>query len=231
VQPLVDAERKPGFGVALEASSDWRSGNTELFLSSGSALGRYRHERHVVFALVKAELGLQEKRLLLGREFEHLRYRVDATGPLQLEAFLQHDRDSKRRLALRAVAGSGPRFLVLQRERGELAAGVAYMLELERLRSGPESDAGQRTLAHRASVSLGGGFAVTDLLRLGGALYWQPRFDRVKDTRALGEVELGVAVTERLALKVTFSAAYDTEPPVGLRRLDTALKNTLLVHF
>ncbi len=64
---------------------------------------------------------------------------------------MQHDRDEFRRLSWRVVSGMGFRFFVVATEPFDLALGVAYMQELERLDNGPYHDSGEQQLAHRLS--------------------------------------------------------------------------------
>jgi len=60
VQPLLAKhEMRPGLGLALEASLDWRTGNVNLLLAAANLVARYRHGRHHLFLLGHAEIGIK----------------------------------------------------------------------------------------------------------------------------------------------------------------------------
>ncbi|HVZ31714.1 MAG TPA: hypothetical protein VG963_04770, partial [Polyangiaceae bacterium] len=59
VQPLITDPNRPGLGVVLDSSLDLRTGNTQLFLLSGSGLVRYRYGRQLVFVLARQDYGVQ----------------------------------------------------------------------------------------------------------------------------------------------------------------------------
>ncbi|MFH0902875.1 MAG: DUF481 domain-containing protein [Pseudomonadota bacterium] len=231
VRPLLAGDKESGASGAVEGSLDWRTGNTELLLVSGNVLARYRAGVHRVFMMTRAELGMQSGGRFLDKDFEHLRYQWEAFPRVHLETFAQHDRDEFRRLSLRALWGGGPRSLLVSSKAFELELGIAYMLEIERLREGPESDAGDTTLAHRASACIAAVLRVEKGVNLGETIYLQPRLDRPRDVRVLSETELLVEFAKRFALKVAFAAMVDSEPPIGLRRLDTTLKSSLQFRF
>jgi hypothetical protein len=231
VQPLFTAEDHPGFAGQLEASADWRTGNVRFLLVSGNASVRYRGGDNLLLAYVRGELGLQGGNQFVGRTFEHLRYRRRLVDWLQLEGFVQHDRDNFRRLALRMLAGAGPRVTFVQSKSWDLSLGVAYMAEYELLREGDFPDSGLELLNHRLSAYIVSSLKVNELLRFGFTLYAQPRLDDPRDLRSLVELDLRVSITTHFGIKLTFSAAYDSQPPAGLQPLDTALKSSVQFGF
>ncbi len=231
VQPLLAKEPHPGFAAAVEAAVDWRTGNTDLLLVSGSALGRYHLGRHLVFAYVRGELGKKSGANFIDRDLEHLRYRLRVLRFVDGEAFVQHDRDAFRRLALRAIGGAGPRLQIARSRLVEAAVAVAYMLEYERLREGKEPDAGRATLAHRLSGYVTLFVRVGERLKIGHTVFVQPRLDARRDVRLLSETELLVAATQHVALKNSLTLTFDSQPPVGVSALDTTLKSSIQISF
>ena len=75
----------------------------------------------LVLALARGEYSEGRGVKLAEKTFEHLR--------VLWEAFVQHEYDAFRRLSLRAVAGTGPALRLVERTRGSLTAGVAYLVE------------------------------------------------------------------------------------------------------
>jgi hypothetical protein len=231
VQPLLAKEAEPGLSAATEGSLDWRTGNVSLLIFSGSLITRYRRGRHLLFCLARGDETLNAGTRLLFKHLEHLRYRLDLVGPLQLEAFGQVEQDQARRVWPRALVGGGPRLTLIGSDNLDLAIAAAYMLEYQRFRPVGEPDDGQEELVHRLSSYVVLIVRATNILKLGETFYVQPRFDDASDIRLLSETELLVTVTEHLALKSALYLAYDSTPPLGIHHLDTGLKTTLQASF
>jgi hypothetical protein len=231
VQPLLAREAQPGLSAALEGAVDWRTGNTNLVLVSGSGSARYRSGRHLVFAMARGEEGFNAGNRIVFKHLEHLRYRVDVLGALQLEAFVQFEQDYARRLWPRALAGAGPRYTIVRGERVDLAVAVAFMEEYQRLRAVGQPDDHAIEWARRLSTYAVVALRLTEILRLGETVYVQPRLDDARDVRMLSETELLVTVKERFALKTAFTVAHDSRPPIGIKSLDTGLKSALQISF
>lgn len=233
VQPLIAAKQGSEDRVTFvaEASADVRSGNTQLVALSGSALCEVRRGRHLFFLLARGDFAEKSGDPFVSKDLEHFRYRITLTGPLEIESFIQHDRDDFRRLALRALVGVGPR-LHLHPSRGfEVAVGAAGMLEHERLGGGDELDAGDDYTNARLSTYLFLSTEVGPRLKLGNTTYVQPRVDRANDVRAFNELAVLAKANDHLSLKLTFTSAYDSAPPEGVIPLDTTLKGALQVTF
>jgi hypothetical protein len=231
VQPLLAKEAEPGLSTAIEGSADWRTGNVSLWAFSGSLITRYRRGRHLLFFLGRGEETLSGGDRILFKHLEHLRYRVDLVGPMQMEAFGQIEQDQGRRMWPRALIGGGPRLAILGSNAIDLAVAAAYMLEYQHLRPVGELDDGNNEIAHRLSTYIVLTVRASNILKLGETFYVQPRFDDVGDLRLLSESELLVTITDHVALKSTLYMAYDSSPPLGIQRLDTGLKTTLQASF
>ncbi|WP_437314607.1 DUF481 domain-containing protein [Sorangium sp. So ce385] len=232
VQPVIAANGdKNGLAVAVEGSADVRTGNTRLVALAGGVIAGYRAGRHQVFAMARAEFSEEAGDPIVNKDLEHLRYRLTIAGPLEAEAFVQHDRDDFRRLALRALLGAGPRLRVTPFEGFEAAVGAALMLEHEQLAAGPEPDAGEQVTDARLSTYLLLATSVTPHLKLGNTFYLQPRLDRGGDVRVLSETSLLATATKHLSIKMALSSAYDAAPPEGVVPLDATLKSALQVTF
>lgn len=232
VQPLIAADdTKQGPTLAIEGGADIRRGNTDLLNFTGSFIGQYRSGRHLAFILLRGEYSEGAGETLTNKDLEHLRYRVSVTGPFAMEAFVQHDRDEFRRLALRTVAGVGPRLHIVSWAGLQISLGAAYMFEFERLAKGDEPDAGDDLFGHRLSSYVVMSMSVAESLSIGFTMYLQPRLTRWSDVRVLGETSLVSKITKRLATKMTLTNAFDSAPPAGVLPLDTTLKASLQVSY
>lgn len=233
VQPLIAAKQgsEDHINFVAEASADVRSGNTELVALAGSALCEVRRGRHLFFLLARGDFAEKSGDPFVSKDLEHFRYRITVNGPVEVESFIQHDRDDFRRLALRALVGAGPRLHLNPFAGFEVALGAAVMLEHERLAKGPEVDAGDDYTNARLSTYLILSTEVGPRLKLGNTTYVQPRVDRESDVRAFNELAVLAKANDHLSLKLTFTSAYDSAPPEGVIPLDTTLKGALQVTF
>lgn len=228
---LAKPPEKDGVAAQLEAKLDWREGNNQLFEVGGGGSLLVRRGRLLGLAIARGEYGNAGEGIAIARKsFEHVRVRMTIDERWRWEAFAQHEYDQFRRLSVRALAGSGPAFQLVNTDRVAALAGVAYLFEFERLdhRSGV-ADRGRRDFASRGSLYVTG----TEKLGAGASIvqtiYIQPRLDDFGDVRLLGELAVTSKLTKRIALTDGFVVAYDRTPPDGVRRYDTQLKVGLLV--
>ncbi|MEQ9323701.1 MAG: DUF481 domain-containing protein, partial [Polyangiaceae bacterium] len=98
-----------GFGGRVATSGKWVSGNVDQTEIEGSLSLRYRYDRHLWLLFGSGAFGQLNGERSVNKNTAHFRYRVDVTGPLQLEAFVQTDRNEFRRRKSRTVFGGGPR--------------------------------------------------------------------------------------------------------------------------
>ena len=225
VQPLVAKhEMRPGFGIAIEGAVDWRTGNIELLLASGNVIARYRHGRHHLFLLGHGEIGVSSGNTFLSKDVEHLRYRVAIAGPIDVETFVQHDRDQFRRMQLRMVWGGGPRLRLVMTRRVECAVAADYMGEYEQVYQDSQPDAGATRVMHRIStyatvvVRLGPRFSLAE------TVYAQPRIGLPQDIRMLEDAELLASVSDHISLKLGWSLTFESVPPIAVKPLDTGMR-------
>jgi hypothetical protein len=231
-------EPAAGWSGQLTTTVDWRTGNTDLVLVGGSATALHRRGRALGLAILRGEYGEGNGTRLSQKSFEHLRLRVALDAPRApspaaapaaprwlWEVFAQHEYDAFRRLSVRALAGTGPAVRLVRRARGSVVAGLAYLLEYERLdaRAGV-ADPGATSLAHRASAYLTGSVHLDARLTATATAYAQPRVDAPGDLRLLTEATLTSKLSSRLSLTNRLTVARDASPPDGIEATDTALK-------
>jgi hypothetical protein len=214
----------------LEAKLDWREGNNPLLDVGATASAIAKRGRMLGLAIARAEYGRGRDDTFKRRTFEHLRLRVTLDCRWKWEAFGQHELDRFRRLAVRALTGTGPALQVLVTQPVSILAGAAYMFEYERLdgRSGT-LDAGNRTVFHRASVYLTGTERIGETAAVTQTFYVQPRLAEPGDLRLFGELSITTKISKHFALTDAFIVSYDSRPPDGIRRYDTQLRVALLL--
>lgn len=229
---LAKPPAKDGLTGELTAKVSWREGNNPIIDVGGIGSVVFRHRCWLGLALARGEYGKSRGVTLTRKTFEHVRGRRTLSQHWRWEAFGQHEYDQFRRLSLRAVAGTGPAIQVLDRERVGLLVGASYLLEYERLdRREGTVDAGSRTFSHRASVYVTGHEDPKADVSIVQTIYVQPRFADPTDLRLLGELAVQHKLTTHLALKDSLTVAYDSSPPDGIQRYDTALEIAVTLKF
>jgi hypothetical protein len=231
VQALFEETVPEGPSAGVELSVDWRTGSTNLLVARGMLLGQWRSERHWVLGVVRGEYGFAGEKRIVSKTLEHLRYRHRFLEWLSGEVFLQHEYDEFRRLQLRALLGTGPRFTLWGAEGGNLILGVAGMLEHERLRRDDAPDAGNQATNVRLSSYLLGRLKLMENISLVETLYLQPRVDRPSDLRLLNETLLAVDANKRVVFTVGFILTYDRTPAANVSPVDTQLRTSLGVRL
>jgi len=216
----------------VELKLNWREGNNPLFDLGGAGSVVGRRGRLLGLLLARGEYGTSRGLTLTKKTFEHARTRIELDTRWRWEAFVQHEYDQFRRLSLRALAGTGPALQLLDDKAIALLAGAAYLYEYERLDTRPGTiDAGLRATAHRASVYLTGHEEPGTGVLIVETVYAQPQLDHPGNVRVLGELSVQSKLASRVALKDSFTVAYDRAPPDGVQRYDTLLEAAVVITF
>lgn len=211
---------------------NWRTGNNPIFDLGGAATVVLKEGRWLGLGVARGGYGTSRGLTLTRKTFEHVRARVRVEGRWRWEAFVQHEYDQFRRLLLRGLAGTGPAFKLVEQDTVGILLGVAYMFEYEELdnRMGTV-DAGEDAFAHRASAYITGHEDLSDKVAIVQTVYVQPRLDAPSDLRILGELAVQTKLTTHIALRNSFTVAYDASPPDQVETLDTALELALIVSW
>lgn len=231
VQSAASRKAEEGLTTEVGGSLLWSTGNTDEAQVSAVLDVLYLTGPHRIFFTARGRRGIEEGKTFANNVFEHLRYRRALSGLFSGEAFLQHEYDEFRRLQFRALFGLGPRLEFVLSENWELALGSAAMLELERLSNDDAIDAGRRERNLRWSNYLAAGGEPTEGIALLHTVYVQPRFDDFSDLRVLSESAAVLDVKRWLAVKLAFTAAYDSRPPADVERLDTNFTTSLVFRL
>jgi hypothetical protein len=231
VQRLLDEKKHEGFSDQFEGSLDLRAGNTQLLQLSASGAIQLREGPHLAFLNARYEFGRKNGADFLDRDFEHLRYRFDAADQVQLEVYLQHDRDQFRRLARRQLVGGGPRVHAEIGDWLRVAAGASYMYEYQRVADDGLADSKYVTYLHRLSFFQLVAIQLAERLRLSETTYFQPRIDAFSEIKILQETELSAAATPTVTLRMLFDFTYDAAPPLTVNPIDVIVKSVVALSF
>lgn len=232
VQPLLaKGHGTRGLTLQMDGTLDYRVGNVELLQVSGKVVAQYRWRRHLVFVLGQGELGVNPKGTFLNRLLGHVRYRLTLMRALDVELFVQSDRDVFRRVSLRALGGGGLRLRVINADHVRLAVGLSAMVEYEELRSDDKPDAGVASTVGRISAYATVAVPLAPRVALQETVYVQPRMGAPNDLRILEELELLTRPTNVLLIRLAAMLAYDAVPPIGVETFDARLQSSIGVVF
>lgn len=237
VQPLVRDTKETEFAAELTGSASIDTGNVQLLLVHGGFFWTWKKGRHQIIHDTSVDVvfsgGFTGDDRFQEEFVTHPRYQLRIHDWLHWESYLQANTNRLKRLEFRGLVGTGPRFTLLQGDRGELAVGAHYMYEHERYHAGsyaeghdragedfPDNDARQNN--HRISSYLTGTARLDERLSFVHTTYYQPRFTAFRDDfRLMTENRLVVDLNDRLALSLTETIVWDTDPPVSVEELDT----------
>lgn len=215
----------------LDGSLVSRAGNSQGMTLSASAFGGVTRSPHLFFGKAAADYATTTKEeLIVARSLLHLRYNYETSPFLYLELLAQVQHDYFRRLAVRDLYGTGLRFNFVREDGFELFAGSTILLE-QQVISSTDTYPGNSTVWARSSNYLGVNAALASFVQLNTVTYLQPRLDRPKDYRVLHETIVTLAITKRLAARLSANLTYDRRPPAGVLPADLEVKNTIAVKF
>lgn len=223
--------------AALDANVLTRAGNTEGTTVGGAISGALVKRRHLAFGKGQADYARNFNATTVSRAFAHVRYNYTLTEIFAMEGYAQIQSDQFRRLGLREVAGIGPRFEIVHNNDIEIFAATSFMIENELLLAYDDPDTGRRIdgrhqdLYYRSSNYAGVNYAIDDKSQITAVMYLQPRFDRPADYRVLYEGAAILGITKLLAVKLSVSFRYDSEPPIAVKSSDLEVKNSLSLRF
>jgi putative salt-induced outer membrane protein YdiY len=233
VQALIGPDVPQGASGKLDASVDWRTGNTRSVHVGGAVVARWRTGDHLLFAIARGEYGesagVGSAPLVTdaAKDFEHVRYRWHARPWLSTEVFAQHEADRFRRLRLRALTGAGLRVRIASCATWAIHVGAAYMAEYEQLVDDAQLDAGQTTADSRLSTYAVGTWKFNEDVSASETVYVQPRFTDPRDLRLLDETALTAKIAKHVAFRFALVLAHDSRPPPATAHSDTTLQSGL----
>jgi hypothetical protein len=223
-----------GSGVhgALSGSLTTYQGNTVGTELGGTALVGYREARHLGYLSTSSNYSRSGGEARVANAFAHFRYNYGLSPRVAAEAFTQVESDQFRRLRLRSLVGFGPRFTLVEGEGGALHYGVSYMYVHTTL-AGSVADRPVRPADVHRLNNYAALLVVLDPERaaLGNTLYFQPRFDDLRDIQLLNVLSLDVKIVGRITASLQSTLRYEAPVPKPIKRVDLVVKNLIGVTF
>lgn len=228
VEPLRQQLTADGWGGRVQASVATYAGNTEgVILGSAGFVGA-RGQRNIAYAVVNGDYTRLNGVVSVAKWFAHGRYNYELHPQLWWEVYGQIESDRFRRVALRELAGTGPRVALLLSPAVELFYGVSYLYEHKDLSTDVQNE---DQAAHRISNYLAVTLKAHDRIVLTNVTYAQPRLNRPGDVDVLSVSSADFTITKRLHSRIDAVARYSSVKPADIRSFDLELKNSLELLF
>lgn len=227
----VDIGEKPGVSGNVSGSFSSKSGNTEKDeYSLGARLQYDEGEQYVVWGTLAYDYGKSEGVKNEDKTYAHLRYIRALSGDAWCgELFVQTEQDEFKDINNRSLVGAGVRWRFFDSaEWGKGYAGLGAMYEritYDTSTVNPDED-NNRLNSYIAYTKK---FMTASKVSYVG--YYQPKLDEGSDYVTTQTVELIVPIYGKLNLSLSANYAYDSRPPVGVKKKDTAYMTTLVWEF
>jgi hypothetical protein len=230
VEPLRQQVTDAGFGARISASATSYAGNTQGVIFGTSALGGLHIERQTSYVVLSGDYARLNGVVSVAKWFAHARHNYEVFGWLLWEAYGQIESDRFRRVTLRELVGTGPRFVLHRGEALELFYGASYMYEHTKLDTVDRSSAGEGD-AHRFSNYVALTLRAHERIGLSSVTYVQPRFDAPSDFMLLTVNTAAFTITKLLRSRLDVTARYDSVKPFDVKATDLELKSALELVF
>lgn len=206
------------------------TGNVEGLVIGTAGLIGTDQGRHFAFLAATGDYTRLGGATSVANTFLHARYNYTlAHDWLFGELFAQSETDRFRRIKLRQLFGTGPRFEWKPYPGWSLFFGAGYMLELTR--EGNQANTDDDGLFHRNNNYGGLTWQVEPGIDLSHVFYFQPRFDALDDHRLMSVSSVAFGVKERLESRLDVTYRYESRVPADVKRTDVIAVNSLAYRF
>lgn len=227
----VDIGSKPGMSGNISGSLSSKSGNTQKDdYSLGLRVQYDQGSDYLVWGTFTYDYGTSNGTKNEDKTYAHVRY-IHALDRSDwcTELFLQTEQDKFKAIQTRSLAGAGLRWRFFNSEDwGKGYAGLGGLAEKIDY-THPQINANEQNSRVNSYLAYTKSFPNASKLNYIG--YFQPKFDQVSDYVSFQTLELIVPIYGKLNLSLSAKYAYDSRPPIGIQKKDTAFMTTLLWEF
>jgi hypothetical protein len=201
---LINTDTTGWFGSTDLGFNLNENGKTVLTLTANATI-EYLNDKNRWLSLTNYRVVRAEGQDFVNQGFQHIRYNRDWTEKVTWEVFGQAQYDERLTLRFRGLLGTGPRFQLIENEKGDLFFGTLYMFQYEEL---TENNIIYRD--HRLSNYLSYRLNLGKNLKLTGTSYYQPLLNKPKVARLSSQTTLLFKITEKLSFKSAINISLDS---------------------
>ena len=159
--------------------------------------------------------------------FYHLRYNYKINKWLRWEVFTQLQQNNVTGIALRLLAGTGPRFKLYRNKQLALYAATAAMYEYEKEQTTP-------SIYHhniRSSSYISFTYKPAENAEVTGTLFYQPLYSKPGDYRILNEINVKFKIVKHFSFVTGWFYLYDSAPAASTPKLNYSISNGIQYNF
>ena len=204
------------------------------FIQNGDAVSQIKinarfdrvYNRHLIFSISNYNLVNVAGEKFINDGFQHLRYNYRLKERWTYEVFAQAQYNERLQLKLRALLGTGVRFLLIKKNNYQAFLGGSFMYEYNE-----ETEPSVFHRDNRISSYLSFEFHPTAYLTIASTSYYQPLLNDFKDMRVSSKTSLNFNITKKLFFTTSFNFSHDTRVPVSVRNTIFSLTNGIRWGF
>jgi hypothetical protein len=230
VEPLRAQVAKTGFGARVSASAASYAGNTQGVIFGSSASVGLHTNRNVEYAVLTGDYTRLNDVVSVAKWFAHARHNYRILSWFWWEEYAQIESDRFRRVTLRELVGTGPRFALFRDDTWEIFYGASYLFEHKQLDTASRNTRGEGA-AHRFSNYVALTLRAEPNISFTSVTYAQPRFDDFSDVTLLSVTSAEFKITGRLRSRMDVTVRYDAVTPPDVKHADLELKSALELLF
>lgn len=243
----IEKERKSykeGFQGFVSFSFDVTQSTSKIIQGSNVANFQYVKKKHTFLILNDYTIMKVQKDQndidLKNKNFQHFRYNFSIvdTNKISFETFVQRQQNKIKFLKLRALAGAGFRFNVINTKNFVFNFAMLSMYENEILSDSVNTN----TKMLKGDIYISFSLKLKDYLFFSNVTYFQPalvdfnnysNFERYKDFRIFSDFSFSFVILKNLEFSVGFESSYDSRPPLELvnNKLFYDISNKLTYKF
>ena len=204
-----------GWYERADLNFSWYKNTKSIVNLGGSFQVEFQYKKRILLSITKFNYIDIDKSSFVNQGFQHLRYNRLMNKWLTFETFGQVQYNEKILLKLRALAGTGFKFSLLNMPDKKVKLGLAYMFEYNEDNNNDPEIVVDVHRDQRASTYFTFYFLLNKTVKIASTTYFQPSLSDFKDYRLSTESSLIFDVTKKLKFTNTFSMLYDTRVPDG----------------
>ncbi len=224
-------KKEDSFTADLDLAVKGSSGNSQSLAAALNTQLSWISDKSINLAILGYKYGKSNAVLSANKAFIHYRYIYQLNNSMDLELFSQLETNEFTRLSYRGLLGIGLRFSVANSESHHafLGAGGFYSKEKTEFTTGL-TDHGIEEIT-RANLYFLSKYKVNSTLSFSNAIYYQPRFSRFSDFRALLESKFDFKINKDLSFRLSLDIEHDSQPSQTIKSTDISYMSGLIFSF
>jgi len=187
----------------------------------------YKSKKSLYLFLVNYNFLKGDGQTLNNSFFYHLRYNYKLNNWLRWEVFTQLQQNRINGIALRFLAGTGPRFKLAGNKKVSLYAATAAMYEYEKEQTDPSIY--HREVRSSSYISLT--YNPVKNAELITTLFYQPLFRDFNDYRILNEISIKLKFVKHFSFNASWYYLFDSRPAATIPKLNYSISNGITYNF